>query len=147
MSEDEQSWSYGAVSRNLDQGRLLVCAMVLVKPSEHWPMDDHAFARAVDAAKAKGNALADRIPVYNGVMGRHCPDFDEMLHLALHACLVEYLAPSFTRMHLCAGPRTVKHLMRDVSEKDIEDAKALVQEFWDEVHGRVEREVAPERAS
>ncbi len=135
MSESEQSWSYGGESSKLKLGYLLVGAMAMIKPKERWPMDNRSFALAVDKEKERGSTLAGRIPVYNGVAGRHCPDFDGALSYALHACLIEYLSPSYTQMVLNAGPRTVRQLLRDVLEEEINEAKALVQAFWDIAHG------------
>lgn len=147
MSEDEQSWTYGGEHKKLALGRLLVSAMVLTRPNERWPMGTRDFALAVNACAAKGNIVAKRIPVYNGVVGFHCPDFDGALSMALHACLIEYLSPSYTEMILNAGPRTVRQLLRDETEAEIEAAKELVTEFWYITRGGRPVEPPPAEAS
>jgi hypothetical protein len=135
MSESEQSWSFASERSNLQRGRLLVCAMAEVKPDKRWPMDNRAFALAVDKQTAKGNPIASSINVYTGVAGRHCPDFNEMLSYALSSCLIEYLSPSYTEMVLNIGRRSREYLREGVREDEMEAAKALVLEFWKEVYG------------
>ena len=135
MSEDEQSWSFYDTRSNLQRGRLLVAAMASIKPDKRWPMDNRAFACAVDKLAAKGNPIAASIHVYTNVAGRHCPDFNEMLSYALSSCLIEYLSPSYTEMVLNVGGRTLKYLLRDIREEELEAAKELAQAFWNEVYG------------
>ena len=139
MSEAEQSWSFYDTRSNLQRGRLIVCAMALLRPDEpRWPMDDHAFARAVDSQTVKGNPIAQAIYRYDGPAGRSCHDFREMLSFALSSCLVDYLSPEYTHMLINVGGRTCRQLLRGVPEEQIEQAKALAQEFWEQVHGRPE---------
>jgi hypothetical protein len=135
VSESEQSWSYGAVHGNMERGRLLVCAMAMLKPDARWPMDNRAFAAAVDRQTEKGNPVAAAIHIFPGVAGRHCPDFKEMLSLARSSGFIAYLAPGYTQMLLHVSSRMVHDLQRGIPERDVEAAKALVQEFWEEVHG------------
>lgn len=134
MSENEQSWSYSDAHRNLHCGRLLVCAMVATRPTAQWPMDSYAFARAVDVLTGEGNIVAKRIRTYSGSAGRQCHDFNEMLSWALHACLIEYLAPSFTRMVLALSPRDLSSLAKDYSAEEMKAARALAHEYWMQVH-------------
>jgi hypothetical protein len=109
--------------------------MAAIKPDARWPMDDRAFACAVERLAAKDNPFAAGIDVYDGAAGLHCPDFREMLSYALSACLIEYLSPSYTHMVLNVRGRTAEYLTRNVPENTMQAAKELAQEFWNEVHG------------
>jgi len=133
MSESEQSWSYG--NKHIRGGRLLVCAMIATRPYAHWPMDNRAFARAVDRLTPEGNIVATRIRTYPGIAGQHCPDFRDMLSHAMSSCLVQYLAPDFTHMVLSLSPRGLSTLAKDFTPDEMRAARALVHEFWFEAHG------------
>jgi hypothetical protein len=132
MSEDEQSWSYSELHRAHKLGTLLVCAMAEVRPDARWPMDSRDFAQAVDTMAAKGNRVAKGIHVFDGPAGRSCHDFNQALSSALSATFIEYLSPSYTEMLLNVSPRTIGHFLRRhvISEETLEEAKALVREFW-----------------
>ena len=133
MSEDEQSWSFCDTRSNLKRGRLLICAMTHVRPGrdQRWPMDNRAFAKAVDWLTPQGNVIAKAIHTYPGVAGQHCPDFDEMLSFALSSLLIEYLSPQYREMIISVGPQMAKDIIRGFLPEELEAAKQLAQAFWD----------------
>lgn len=103
-------------------------------------MDQRAFALAVDRQVEAGNPIAKSIRVHDGPAGRSCHEFDDMLSGALSSCLISYVSPAFTTLRLSVSNRMLikEAFLNGVPDDQIDQAKALVQAFWEEVYGRPE---------
>lgn len=135
MSEDEQSGSNYDTRGNLRRLRVLLCAMVALKPQERWPTDNRDFAVAVDCMIAKDNPFAKELQVLTNVAGRHCPDFAEMLAFGRTAGLI---VRRFDWMCVNSSMRMLHEMAQEFSEEELEHAGALALEFWNVSHGVTE---------
>lgn len=112
---------------------LLMGAVAALHPKASWYMNNCAFARALNLNK--GNLLAPRFYVYDGVRGRSCHDFDRALSLAHTACLIEYSHPEYTHFYL-ASPRAARELCAKFSREERVDAVMLMEAYWEEINSR-----------
>ena len=125
--------------------RWFMAGAILLHGKERWPMDrdaNRAFALVVDKLTEKGNAFAKRFATFPGIMGKHCPDFDEMLSYALSGSLVCYLSPEYRQflLNLSANPRNIEHLFEGATDKDRAEVAEVVEAFWNRANGLDEPE-------
>jgi hypothetical protein len=96
-----------------------------------WPMNQRAFALAIDSLKPKGNSLARDVPVYNSVAGRACHVFNEMLSTAMSAGFICYLSPEYSHFVSNLSVRGAERILKraDVSEVERREAMDLVEAY------------------
>jgi hypothetical protein len=98
----------------------------LVEKAVRWPMENDVFCRAVKSLPE--SALAKSFDLYPGVAGCTCPDWADLMSLALHAGMVSYLSPEYRYFVLNVGPRAIRALV--LREAITPEEMTQAEELW-----------------
>lgn len=122
------------IAENLFQAaQEFVAAAAELHRERPWSMNDHIFSTVVDKLTKNGNTFASQFQIFDGIAGRTCHEFKDMMSLALSACLVSYYSPQYTHFVINITPRLMNRIIQ--SSENFDDVYEFVVEFWESTNG------------
>jgi hypothetical protein len=108
---------------------LFVGTAAKLYPEKHWRMDVRSFALTVERLAKDGNVYAKLFQVYDGMTGKSCHDFHQLMTTAYTAGLVAFLAPEFKHFVVTIPGRLNDRFLSPSAEAELRDVEAVVTEY------------------